>query len=120
MVISVSSRKSKSRRLQNYTAQKISDLLDIPWGKDESIAAREMGQAGTDVRLVGDVQQKFPFSIECKYQETWSIPSWIKQAKENQKDDTDWLLVCKKNRKKPVVIIDAEVFFALYRRILND
>ena len=119
MVISVSSRKAKGRRLQNWTAQKISDLLGIPWGKDEVIASREMGQTGTDVRLIGDAQRKFPFSIECKYQETWAVPSWMKQAVENLKEGTDWLLICKKNREKPVVIMDAEAFFELYRRILK-
>ena len=49
----------------------------------------------------------------CKYQETWSIPAWIEQAKTNQLEGADWLLVCKKNREKPIVILDAEAFFRL-------
>lgn len=117
MVISVASRKAKGRRLQNWVSEKISKLLDIPCGRDELIAPREMGQTGTDVRLIGEALKGFPFSVECKYQETWALPSWIKQAQENQKKNTDWLLVCKKNREKPVVVIDAEVFFKIYGRI---
>ncbi len=117
MSISIASRKAKARRLQNWTAAKISKLLGIPWGKDELIAPREMGQSGTDVRLIGDAFKGFPFSVECKSQETWAIPSWIRQTISNQKKDTDWLLVCKKNNEKPVVVIDAELFFKIYERI---
>ncbi len=117
--ISVSSAKAKGRSLQQWTCKKISELLDIPWGKDELIASREMGQPGTDVRLVGEAQERFPFSVECKWQEAWSVLAWIKQAQENQKAGTDWLLVIKKNRIKPVVVMDGERFFELLRRVEN-
>jgi hypothetical protein len=119
MAIKVSSAKAKGRRLQQWVADKISKLLNIPVGRDEMIASREMGQSGTDVRLIGKAQELFPFSIECKYQETWSIPKWMEQAKENQKDGTAWLLFCKKNRVKPVVVMDAEEFFELYKKIFK-
>ncbi len=119
MSITISSRKAKSRRLQNWAAEKISKLLGIPWGRDELIAPREMGQSGTDVRLIGEALKGFPFSVECKAQETWAIPSWVIQTKSNQKKDTDWLLICKKNNKKPVVVIDAEVFFKIFGRIIK-
>jgi hypothetical protein len=114
--ISISSAKAKGRNLQQWTCKKISELLNIPWGKDELIASREMGQPGTDVKLVGEAQERFPFSVECKWQESWSVPTWIKQAQENQKAGTDWLLVLKKNRIKPVVVMDGERFFELLRR----
>jgi len=120
MVISVSSRKAKGRRLQSWAAKAISKITKIPWGKDELIAPREMGQTGTDVRLIGEALKKFPFSVECKYQETWALPSWIKQAKENQKEGTCWLLICKKNFGDPIVVIDAEVFFEIYKRVLEQ
>jgi len=111
--ISVQSAKAKGRRLQQWMMRKISELTGIPCGKDELIASREMGQSGTDVRLIGKAQEAFPWSVECKYQETWSIPKWIKQAKENQKKGTDWLLVIKRNQHEPIIVFDAEVFFYL-------
>ena len=111
--ISVQSAKAKGRRLQQWAMRKISELTGIPCGKDELIASREMGQSGTDVRLIGEAQKLFPWSVECKSQEKWSIPAWIKQAKENQKKETDWLLVVKRNQHEPIVVIDAEVFFKL-------
>jgi len=111
----VASRKAKSRRLQNWTAEQIAVLLECEWGQDCTVAPREMGQSGTDVRLVGDAQIQFPYSVECKNQETWSIPAWIRQAKENQKENTDWLLVCKRNNEKPVIVMDADAFFRLLK-----
>lgn len=120
MRIKTSSAKAKGRNLQQWVCKKISELLDIPWGKDELIASREMGQPGTDVRLVGEAQERFPFSVECKWQESWSVLAWIKQAQENQKAGTDWLLVIKKNRIKPVVVMDGERFFELLRKNLNN
>jgi len=111
----VASRKAKSRRLQNWTAEQIANLLECEWGKDCTVAPREMGQSGTDVRLIGDAQIQFPYSVECKNQETWAIPAWIRQAKDNQKDSTDWLLVCKRNNEKPVIVMDAEAFFRLLK-----
>jgi hypothetical protein len=118
--IKTSSAKAKGRNLQKWTCQKISELLGIPWGKDELIASREMGQSGTDVRLVEEAQERFPFSVECKYQETWSVPSWIKQAKKNQKEGTDWLLIMRKNHKEPVVVMDGERFFEILKGALQN
>ena len=57
MVIKTSSAKAKGRSLQQWVCQKISDLLNIPWGKDELIASREMGQSGVDIRLIGEAQE---------------------------------------------------------------
>lgn len=111
--ISVQSAKAKGRRLQQWAMRKISELTGIPCGKDELIASREMGQSGTDVRLIGKAQKMFPFSVECKYQETWSIPAWIKQAKENRKSGTNWLLFVKKNQHEEIVILNAKIFFKL-------
>jgi hypothetical protein len=119
MPISIASRKAKGRNLQKYVAKKISEITGIPYGKDEMIASREMGQSGTDVRLIEKAKKLFPFSIECKYQETWSVPAWIKQAKDNWKKGTDWLLFMRKNRHEEIVCMDAEAFFKIYEEYLK-
>lgn len=111
--IRIRSAKAKGRLLQQWTCKKISDLLQLPWGKDELIASREASQSGTDVRLIGEAQERFPFSVECKAQENWAIPAWIKQAKKNRQVGTYWLLIVKKRREDPVVVMDAEIFFHL-------
>lgn len=115
--ISIPSAKAKGRQLQNWTCIQISRLLGLEWGKDEQIAPREMGQTGTDVRLVADAKELFPWSVECKWQEQWSIHEFIKQAKENRKKGTDWLLVLRRSRQEPVVVLEAEVFFGLLRLV---
>ena len=115
--ILTSSAKGKGRNCQNWTAKKISELLNMPWGKDEVIAPREMGQSGVDIRLVADAKEQFPWSVECKWSEKWNVHNFIRQAKDNQKNSTDWLLILKKNRGDYVAVLDAEVFFDLLRLI---
>ncbi len=122
--ISVSSAKAKGRKFQQETAQKISELLDIPFGKDECIASREMGQSGTDIRLIGDALKRFPYSVETKAQESWSVHAWIDQAESNLLPGTNWLLACKRSRKKgttqrKIVIIDYDHFFELIKTIID-
>ena len=119
MTIAVSSRKAKGRNFQKQVAERISDLLDIPYGKDELIASREMSQAGTDIRLIGRAKELFKYSCECKNQETWSLPKWIKQAKSNQEKGTDWLLIVKKNHHEPIVVMDADVFFKIQEELIK-
>lgn len=114
--ISPQSCKAKGRVFQKEIAEKISKLTGISWGKDEDIEPREMGQSGVDIKLYGEAKKKFPFAVECKYQERWQIPAWIRQAKENIKKGMDWLLFVRKNHMKPgIVIMDIDTFFKLLK-----
>lgn len=109
--ITTAAAKAKGRNLQKWVCERVAAVLGLPWGKDELVASREASQAGTDIRLVGEAKVRFPFSIECKWHESWAVHDWIKQAQSNQEPGTDWLLVAKRSRSKPVVIMDAERFF---------
>lgn len=111
--ITPQSAKAKGRVLQQWTCEQISKLTGYEWGQDKPIESRPMGQSGLDVRMESQVRAAFPFSVECKWQESWSVPAWIKQAKQNQVEGTDWLLVIKRSRENPVVVLDAELFFRL-------
>lgn len=108
--ISVAAAKSKGRRLQKKVASTISELLNIPCGKDELIESREMGQTGCDVKLIGEARRLFPYSIECKAQENWGVFSWLRQAQTNTMPHTDWMLICSRNNFPPVVLLDNKVF----------
>lgn len=119
MTISVASRKAKGRNFQKWVAEKISKLLGIPYGPDELISSRPMGQSGTDVCLIGEAKKRFPYSVEVKHQETWALPAWIKQTKANQTKGTDWLLFVKKNRHEEIVIMNAVKFFELQKDIIK-
>lgn len=118
--ITTASAKDKGRRLQKEICEKISHLTGFEWGSsgdDKPIESRPMGQKGVDVRMESQVQKLFPYSVECKNQETWSVPAWIKQAKENKKKGTDWLLFCRRNNFKTIVVMDVNAFFKLLERI---
>jgi hypothetical protein len=110
------SAKAKGRSLQKWVCEKIAEVTGFECGRDKPIESRPMGQAGADVRLERSVLNKFPFSVECKFQERWSVQKWIEQAKANEAEGTKWLLVCKQSRKQPVVILDAEAFFEIVKK----
>ena len=71
------------------------------------------------MKLYGDAKKYFPFSVECKNQEKWSIQKWVQQAKDNMMENTDWLLIVKKNRSYPIAIMDVDVFFALMNELIE-
>ena len=52
-----------------------------------------MGQSVVDITLRDEALQKFPFSIECKSTESINLRDFIQQAKSNQKEGTDWMVV---------------------------
>lgn len=112
--ISIASAKAKGRWLQQWAAKKISELTGIPWGKDKLIESRPMGQSGVDVVLRGEAAQLFPYSIECKSGPSSSWTAAVRQAKTNQKEGTEWMVILKHpDFKVPVVMVDGEHFFDL-------
>ena len=117
--ISHSSAKGKGRNLQQWVCQKISEFTGLPWGKDEEIASREMGQSGCDVRMSRKVRKLFPFTVECKSGDQWLLPNAIKQCQANLYPDTDWVVVLDRphatpeKRIPPIICIDGETFFKI-------
>ena len=116
--ISVAAAKAKGRNLQNEICQRIAKITGIPWGKDQDIEGRPMGQSGVDVCLRGEAKKMFDFQIECKYQEKWSLFQWIKQAKANLKDGENWLLFFRRNHTPTYVTMEADTFFSLFNELL--
>ena len=113
-------RKEKAKRCQRYVAQKVAELTGLECGKDCPVESRQMGETGPDVRLDAEARKRFPFTVECKNTENWSLPAAIKQAQANMYPGTDWLVVLMKNRTKPVVVLDADRFFELLKEAKND
>jgi len=108
--------KAKGRTFQQYIAKRISEVVGIPYGKDEDIESRGMGQSGTDIILRGEALKKFPFSVECKRHEKISISVWMEQAKINTRIGMNWLIFFKKSRENACVVMEADVFFDLIKR----
>ena len=75
----------------------------------EDIESRSMGAGGEDLIMARDARRKFPFSIECKNVEKLNVWNAYEQATANS-GDNEPILFMKKNRKKPLVVVDAEWF----------
>ena len=109
-------KKAKGRRLQQWVARQIARVTGFECGKDKPICSREMGQSGVDIRMESQVWKVFPYSVECKNCEKWDVHGWIKQARENQMPGTDWIVIAKRNNRRPVLFMDAETWFDLVER----
>lgn len=112
-----SSAKAKGRKLQYWVADKVAILFNenFVYSDDQCpIKSRGMGQSGTDVMITDRIMhEQFPYGIECKNTEKVSLYNYIEQAKANCKKDEPWLVFHKKNRSKPIAILDAEEFFRI-------
>ena len=109
------SAKSKGRRIQQWVRTNLIERLDI---HPEDIESRPMGSGGEDLIMARAAREKFPFSIECKNQESGNVWKAMEQARANAKLYTP-IVVMKKNNEKPLVVIDAEVFVDMVREV-ND
>jgi hypothetical protein len=105
------SRKSKGRVFQQQVRQDLITALGID---PLDIQSTGMGQSGCDLYLSKAARAAFPFGIECKAQENIAIWAALKQAEANaEKERLAPLLVIKRNRTAPYVIIQWDLFLHL-------
>ena len=107
------SAKAKGRKLQQWVRDQIIEQLEV---HPEDIESRSMGAGGEDLIMARAARQKFPFSVECKNVEKLNVWEAYEQAKANCYD-YEPLVVMKKNQKKPLVVIDANYFISLVKRL---
>lgn len=100
------SAKAKGRKLQQWVRDKLIESRNI---HPDDIESRSMGAGGEDLIMARDARKKFPFSIECKNVEKLNVYDAYDQACANAGDHTPALFM-KKNRKKALVVLDAEWF----------
>lgn len=109
-------RKAKGRVFQQQIRDDIAFMCDIDL---VDIKSTGMGQAGCDIYLSAAARERFPFGIECKAQDTLSIPAWLKQTKTNAvKEKLLPLLLFKmsnfeKNRPGVYAVIEWDLLLAL-------
>jgi hypothetical protein len=106
-----SSAKAKGRRLQQWVRDKLIEMLDV---HPEDIESRSMGAGGEDLIMARAAREKFPHSIECKNVEKLNVWEAYDQAEANC-GKYQPLLIMKKNGKKPLVVVDAEYYFKLFK-----
>jgi len=110
-----SSAKAKGRRFQQWVRDQLIESLDI---HPEDIESRSMGAGGEDLIMARAAREKFPYSIECKNQESVNVWKSYEQATENS-GDYEPVLFIKRNRTKALVVVDADYFINLHKIFLK-
>jgi hypothetical protein len=106
------SAKAKGRKFQ----QDIRDLM-LQYSKGlepDDILSRSMGAGGEDIMLSPAARRQYPITIECKCQEKVNVWASYAQAVENNpKEEYEPVLFIKRNRHKPLAVVDAEHYIKL-------
>ena len=110
------SAKAKGRRLQQWFRDLLIEKLGV---HPEDIESRSMGAGGEDLIMARAAREKFPYSIECKNQESINIWKSYEQAKENS-GEYEPIVVLKRNNVKPLVLVDANYFVNLHNRVSKE
>ncbi len=106
-----SSAKAKGRKLQQWFASKLVEILGLD---SEDLESRPMGSQGEDIIMGKQSRNIFPYSIECKNQEAVNVWKAYEQAESNC-GKYQPLVVIKRNRSKPLVLVEAEYFIKLHK-----
>ena len=108
------SRKAKARALQNAIAEDLRAAFPMLGSSD--IHPAIMGCSGMDICLSSRARDLFPYAVECKNQEALSIWQALQQAETNaEKERLAPLLVIKRNRTVPYVVLQWDLFLHLLR-----
>jgi hypothetical protein len=107
------SAKNKGKRLQNKVRDVILEKFDKL--EPDDVRSITMGDAGEDILLSPAARRLFPFSVECKAQESLSIWSALQQAESNAGKHIP-LLVFKRNRSKTYAVLE----FKELLKLLNE
>ena len=110
-----SSAKAKGRKLQQWFRNLLIEKLDI---HPADIESRSMGASGEDLIMARAAREKFPYSVEAKNQESVNIWKAYEQAEENS-GDYEPIVVLKRNKSKPLVLIDADYFVRLHDKLVD-
>ena len=113
MAITTQSAKAKGRKLQQLVRDKILSLF--PQLTLHDVRSTSSGSGGEDIQLSPAARSLFPYSVECKAHKSFAIYKIMEQAVSNCPDDATPLSVIKGDRQKPLVVIDADIFFDLLK-----
>ncbi len=106
------SAKAKGRNLQKWVRDLILEAFtDL---EPDDVRSTSMGAGGEDVQLSPAARRHFPYSVECKNVEKLNVWAAYEQADANS-GNYEPILVMKKNRKKPLIVMDAEAFMKLIK-----
>ena len=110
------SAKAKGRRFQQWVRDQLIEKLDV---HPEDVESRSMGAGGEDLIMARAARLKFPYSIECKNQESLNVWKSYEQAESNS-GNYEPVVFIKRNNQKPLVVVDAEYFIKLHARVAKE
>ena len=110
-----SSAKAKGRRFQQWVRDQLIEKLEV---LPEDVESRSMGAGGEDLIMARSAREKFPYSIECKNQETLNIWKAYEQATENS-GNYEPVCFINRNIQIPLVVVDAEFFVRLHNELVD-
>ena len=110
------SAKAKGRRFQQWVRMMLIECLDV---HPEDVESRSMGAGGEDLIMARAAREKFPYSIECKNQETLNVWKSYEQAKSNS-GEYEPVVFIRRNNQTPLVVVDAEYFIELHRMLPKE
>ena len=114
-IMKTQSAKAKGRRFQQWVRDQLIEQLDV---HPEDVESRSMGAGGEDLIMARAAREKFPYSIECKNQEAINVWKSYEQAEENS-GDYEPIVVLKRNKTKPLVLVDADYFVRLHNELVD-
>ena len=102
----------KGRKLAKLVADKI--LKTFRHLKKSDVRVAGTGVNGPDIKLSRIAKRLVPYQFECKAQKRMkTIWKWKKQSGKNT--NLDGVVVMKSNGKKPLVVMDMDLFFDLIK-----
>lgn len=111
------SAKAKGRRFQQEVRDAI--LAAFPGLEPDDVRSTSMGASGADLLLSPAARRLFPFHVECKNVEAlnfWQAYAQATAGNEARRGETAPLLVARRNRTPPLVVLALDDFLALVAR----
>lgn len=105
--------KAKGRNLQNWICERVREVFSL---SQNDVKPAIMGESGIDIKLSDKARKEFPYAIEAKNVERLNVYQAWHQAITNAADEELIpMLIIKKNRETPLMIIDANYGFELLK-----
>ena len=110
------SAKAKGRKLQQWTRDQV--LAVYSHLEEDDVRSTSMGVSGSDLQLSPLASKSFDYDVECKSLARVGVYRYVDQC--NNRGDAQPLVIVKENRRKPLVVLDAEHFFELLGKLNHD
>lgn len=108
-----SSCKQKGRKFQQQIRDSI--LETFPELEPDDVRSTPMGCIGSDLMLSPKAKKLFPYDVECKNQEKFSIWSTIQQSR-GRVNDGRYAIFFKRNRFEPHVVLKLKDFLEIIKK----